>query len=176
MSRVTVVVTIILIVCFRHISMNISLNFICFIIENCLYYFHCACKLLKIKLMNLGCLELLFLLPLSWLLVYGDFFFVSFVSFLVILLLLHALNCFVYCSNRPNLLLIEKLINLIYLNCCYWRCWSLLLPITLFVFCLGPPSAFVLLVLELSSLCLSLSAVFMAVLGPSPLPFPSFIC
>ena len=61
-SGVTAAVAVVAIIYFRCVSVNIFLNFICFIIENRLYYLNCACKLLKTKLMNLGYLELLFLL------------------------------------------------------------------------------------------------------------------
>lgn len=112
MSKVLVTVTIVMIVCFHCVSVNISFNFICFIIESNLYYLDCTYKLLKTKPINPGCLELLFLLPSPWLLVYSVFFFVSFVRLLMGFLLLLAPDCFVYCLDRPYLLLIEKLMNL----------------------------------------------------------------
>ena len=112
MSEVTAAVAVVMVICFRRVSVNISLNFICFIIENRLYYLDCAWKLLKTKLINLGYLEFLFLLPSPWLLMCSDLFPISFVRLLMALLLLLALNRFVCCSDGPDLLLIEKLINL----------------------------------------------------------------
>lgn len=112
MSIVTIAIAIIVVVYFCHISVKIFLNFICFIIKNRLYYLDCASKLLQIKLMNLNCLESLFLLLLLCLLVCGDFFLISSVTLLVVLLFLLALDCFLCCLNRSDLLLIEKLINL----------------------------------------------------------------
>ena len=86
-----------MVVCFCRVSINISLNFIHFIIKRYLYYLDYACKLLKTKLMNLGCLELLFLLPSPWLLIYSDFLSVSSIRLPMVLLLLLAFNCFVFC-------------------------------------------------------------------------------
>lgn len=103
---------IVVVVCFYYVSINISLNFICFIIENRLYYLDCICKLLKTKLMNLGYLELFILLPSPWSLLYGDLFSISSIRLLVALLLLLAFNCFIYYLDGPDLLLIENLMNL----------------------------------------------------------------
>lgn len=122
-SRVTAAVAAVMVLCFRRIFVNISLNFIYFIIKYCLYYLNCACKLLRTKLMNLGCLESIFLSASPWSLLYGDHFLVLFVRLCVALLLLLALNRFVYYSDGPDLLRIEKLKNLGHLK--------LLLPVPL---------------------------------------------
>lgn len=116
-----------MIICFHHVFINISLNFLYFIIENRLYHLDCTYKLLKIKLMSPSYLKLLFLLSLPWLLVCGDLFLISFVKLPMALLLLFTLDCFVYCSDRLDLLLIEKLMNLGYLKLLLL---ALLLPVT----------------------------------------------
>lgn len=93
----TVAVVVVVVVYFRYVSVNISHNFICFIIENCLYYLDCAYKLLKTKQMNLERLKLLFLLPLPWSFVCGDLFSISSIRLPVALLLLLTFDRFV-CS------------------------------------------------------------------------------
>ena len=105
-----------MVVYFRHVSVNISPNFIYLIIENYLYYLDYTYKLLKIKLINLGCLKLLFLLAALWLLVCGDLFPVLSVRLPMMLLLLLVLNRFISCLDRSDLLLIEKLMNLVCLE------------------------------------------------------------
>ena len=111
-SGVTIAIAVVVVICFRCVFINISLNFIYFIIENRLYCLDYACKLLKTKLINLGHLKLLFLLRSLWSLVCGNLFFISSVKLPVTLLLLFVLDRFVCFSNRLDLLLIEKLVNL----------------------------------------------------------------
>lgn len=118
---------VIVIVCFHCVSVGISLNFIYFIIKKRLYYLDCACKLLKTIQINIGCLWLLFFFPLPGFLGYGDLFLVLSIRFLPALLFLLALNPYVYCLDRLDLSLIEKLINLYYLKLLLL---ALLLPIT----------------------------------------------
>lgn len=126
MSRVAAATTVVMIIYFHHIFINIFFNFICFIIENSLYYLDCTCKLLRTILINLGYPELLFLLPFIQSLVYDDLFTILFLRLPMMLLLLLGLNCFVYCLDRLDLSLIEKLMNLSYQK-------LLLLAILLFV-------------------------------------------
>lgn len=126
MSKVTATIAIVVVVYFRNVSVNISLNFICFIIENYLYYFDYACKLLKTKIINLCYLELLFLLPLLWLLVCGNLFPILFIRLAVALLLLLTFDRFICYSDRSNLVWKKKPMNLGYLK-------LLLLALLLFV-------------------------------------------
>lgn len=111
MSRIKAVVAVVELICFSHISVNISLNFTSIIINNCLYYLDYAYKFLKSKLMNLGNRNLLFLLPLPCLLLCSDLFLILSVKLPVALIFLLTPYLFVYCSDTPNWLLIKKLMN-----------------------------------------------------------------
>lgn len=106
------IITVIVVIYFYYVSIKIFLNFICFIIENYLYYFDCIYKFFKKKQINLCCLKLLFLLLLLQLLLYNNFFLILSIRLLMSLLFLHVFNHFTFFSNKPDLLQIKKLINL----------------------------------------------------------------
>lgn len=77
--------------------------------------------MLKIKLINLSCLELLLLLLLPWSLVCGNIFPLSSIRLPMALLFLLSFD------HKPDLSLIEKLINL---NCLKLLLLAPLLPVT----------------------------------------------